>query len=212
MRGLKGAAVAAMLVGAGSLPLYAFQAKIAELRSTPSTVQAVIELEGFSSGRFAKLLAGVGTLHVRVETELWEQRAVLDRLVRPAQQTFFRVVQERGATTTTVWDDIGQVAAYPHRDGPIHLHVDLAPQERIRETSRYYARAVVTIGSIAEQEIEGVSEAVFGAEGSSGGLVAAGRLLFRKLLQVSDYIQSESRTVSTPPIEGAGLKEGTRSS
>ncbi len=51
---------------------------------------------------------------------------------------------------------------------------------------------IATLGTLAEREIEDAGDAVFGRPDESTSLDAFGRLVFKKVLEISDYLQSVS--------------------
>ena len=57
---------------------------------------------------------------------------------------------------------------------------------------RYYVHVIATLGTLAEREVDDVGDAVFGRPSEANGLGSLGRLMFRTVLQVSDYLQSVS--------------------
>jgi hypothetical protein len=69
--------------------------------------------------------------------------------------------------------------------------------------------ATLTVGTIAEGEINGVSQALFGGDSQSSGLGALGKFFFQRVLRLADYLDSTSSdsaflrrslTVYSPPV------------
>jgi len=71
-------------------PAAALEVQVKDLRAPSSVVTTTIELRDVLPDRFKKTLDGGGTLHLRVQAELWESRPVWDRLVYPAIVRVFR--------------------------------------------------------------------------------------------------------------------------
>ena len=188
-------------------PATALEAQVTELRVSGKTVRAAIELKDVFVPRFRQLLDQGGTLHLRVECELWEVRAIWDRLVRGGNTAVFRLTRDAAARTLTVEDASGTVASYPLYPGTLVVWIDVAPGNRIDDAKRYYVRATAIVGTIAESEIEGMSDAVFGT-GNSGGLEALGREFMRRALKLADYLESATAKTTSRKVSGKEVKSG----
>ena len=77
--------------------------------------------------------------------------------------------------------------------------------DRLASAARYYAKVIATIGTLAEREIEDAGDAVFGRPDESTGLEAFGRLVFKKVLEISDYLQSVSAQGISRNIAGGQI-------
>jgi hypothetical protein len=69
---------------------------------------------------------------------------------------------------------------------------------------------VATIGTIAERDINDAGEAVFGQDEGSVSVGAVGKMVFRAVLQVADYLQSVSAEARTRQFHGRELRPGFR--
>jgi hypothetical protein len=167
-------------------------------------IEVIVELSHLVGPRFSKLVDNGGVLHLRMESELWEQRKVWDRLVVPSQVTVLRVFKDRRAWLV-VGDSLGPIVETPDMTQPVHLQLHL-PVAGIREQGQYYLRASAKIGTVEQTDIDNMSEAFLGEQG--GGLTSFGKLFFRKVLQLSDYLQSESCVIRSEPIPGRKLLSG----
>ena len=67
---------------------------MAEIRTVGPSVRASIEMRQVFSEKFRQIVQSGGALHVRVQAELWEDRPLWDRLVRPALVTVFPNARE----------------------------------------------------------------------------------------------------------------------
>ena len=76
--------------------------------------------------------------------------------------------------------------------------------ERVAETAerRYHAAGYTTLGTLADQEVDAVGDAVFGRTSETNSLGSLGRLVFRTVLQVSDYLQSVTAEVKSRRLSG----------
>ena len=130
-------------------------------------------------------------LHLRVQAELWESRPVWDRLVYPAIVRVFRLGARAGRRRvdhrcTGAVDDAMPAAA----ESAAVACSTWASSDRVSASERYYVHVVATLGTLAEREVDDVGDAVFGRPSETNGLGSLGRLVFRTVLQVSDYLQS----------------------
>lgn len=198
------------MIVSGPAAALALEATVVDVRARTAEVRATLELKDVFEPRFQKLLEEGGTLHLRVEAELWEDRPAWDRLVRPPLVTRFRIVRDAARRTLSLGDPIGGIATFPAYPNPLPISVDVAPVERIEDDRHYYLHAVATIGAIAEREIDEVGEAVFGRDSDAGGLGTLGKFVFRKILEVGDYLQSVTTTAKSRRVRGREIKEGRR--
>lgn len=186
--------VVALMLGIALLPPAAVEAltcSVSEIRGGGGSLRAGFEArDAFAPKRFRQIVDGGGALFLRLETEVWQDRPVWDRLVQPALVTVYRVLRE-SAGAVTVQDAAGVSASYEQLPPRLSLVLDLGPLSAYAQRARYYVHARFTVGTVEEREIEGASDAVFGGN-DAGNLAALGRFFFRKVLQVSDYLLSES--------------------
>jgi hypothetical protein len=195
--------LAATSVSAGPLDV-----QVKNVRTPAAAVTATLELRDVLPDRFRKLVDEGGVLHLRVQTELWESRPVWDRLVYPAIVRVFRLGRAPAARTISITDTTGGAVSTPMLD-PLPVIVDLGNSNRVTASERYYVHVVATLGMLADQEVEAVGDAVFGRESETNSLGSLGRLVFRTVLQVSDYLQSVTAEVKSRRLSGQDvLKAG----
>ena len=166
---------------------------------------AAIELRDLIPDRFKKTLADGGVLHLRVQAELWESRPVWDRLVYPAIVRVFRFRRAAG-DGLSITDPNGAVAAYSSAPQALPVVLELGDGRRVTPAQRYYVHVIATLGTLAEREADEVGDAVFGRPSESNGLGSVGRLVFRTVLQVTDYLQSVSAESRSRRILGAEIR------
>jgi hypothetical protein len=200
-------AAGALLVCAlfAARPAAALDLRIKDVRSATSTVVATLDLRDLVPDRFRKLIDDGGVLHLRVQTEVWERRPVWDRLVYPAVVRLFRLARSRTSSEMTLTDQEGVRTAYPALPNPLPVAIPVGAADRLRAELRYYVRATATLGTIAEREIDSAGEAVFGRPEEANGLGALGRTVFRRMLQLSDYLQSVTAEATSGNISGRQL-------
>ena len=174
--------------------------QVKSVRTPAAAVTATVELRDVLPDRFRKLVEDGGVLHLRVQTELWESRPVWDRLVYPAIVRVFRLGRAPAARTISMTDTRG-AAPTPLVD-PLPLIVDLGNRDRVTASERYYVHVVATLGTLADQEVDAVGDAVFGRASETNGLGSLGRLVFRTVLQVSDYLQSVTAEARSRRLSG----------
>jgi hypothetical protein len=176
------AAVAASL--AAVAPAAALEVHVKEVKRAAAVVQASIELRDVVPERFERVLEEHGTLHLRLQAELWESRPVWDRLVYPA---LLRVIRMTQGTAPS---------------GPVPMTLDLGQTDRIVSTGKYYVHVIATLGTLADRDADQVGDAVFGRESEANTLGSLGRLVFRTALQISDYLQSISAETKSRKLSG----------
>ncbi|MBI2834633.1 MAG: hypothetical protein HYX76_09445 [Acidobacteria bacterium] len=184
----------------------ALEGKVTDLRAMGTSVQAAFELKEVFQEKFRRLIERGGNIHVRVEAELWEDRPAWDRLVRPAAVVDFRVARDPVARVIVVADPFGGTTSYTSYPDPLLVRVDVAPIERIVEAAEYYVHAVLTIGTLAEREIEDVNDAVFGRDEESTGIGTIGKFVIGKILQISDYFQRTTTETSSRTFTGRHIR------
>jgi hypothetical protein len=182
----------------------ALEVQVKNLHAPASVVTTTIELRDVLPDRFKKTLEGGGILHLRVQAELWESRPVWDRLVYPAIVRVFRFT--RGATDgLSITDPSGATTTYPAPPRSVPVIVDLGDTRRLTATERYYVHVIATLGTLAEREVNEVGDAVFGRESETNSLGSLAKLVFRTVLQVSDYLQTVSAETRSRRTAGADM-------
>lgn len=182
----------------GVTTAHALEARVGEIRITGQTVIASVDLREFLPEKLAQVLQSGGPLYLRVQAELWEDRPVWDRLVRPALLSVFRIVRDPATSRIAISDAVGEIMSFTQIPDPLSLRVNAAPAEAIADEAKYYLRIVATLGTLAEREVEEAGAAVFG-QNRGVGLGALGRFIFTTVVQAGDYLQSvstEARTAS----------------
>lgn len=180
------------------------EVEVKSLRAPAAAVVATLELRDILPERFRKTIDEGGVLHLRVQTEVWEARPVWDRLVYPAIVRVFRFT--RGANNSiAITDPDGSVASAAQIPRAIPIDVSVGDSSRITASERYYVHAIATIGTLAEREVDDVGDAVFGRASETNALGSLGRLVFKTVLQVSDYLQSVSADAKSKKIAGTTI-------
>jgi hypothetical protein len=185
-------------------PASALDLQIKDVRGPAAVVTATIELRDLLPDRFTKTLDDGGVLHLRVQAELWESRPVWDRLVYPALVRVFRFrrVASGGLSVT---DPNGTSTTYSTAPRSLPMALELGDSKRVTPAERYYVHAIATLGTLAEREADEVGDAVFGRPSETNGLGSLGRLMFRTVLQVSDYLQSVSAEARSRRTQGTDI-------
>jgi hypothetical protein len=182
----------------------ALDVQIKDVRAPASAVTTTIELRDVLPDRFKKTLDEGGVLHLRVQAELWESRPVWDRLVYPAIVRVFRFSRGPNAGLS-VTDANGTATTYPAPPPSLPVVLDLGDTTRVTPAERYYVHVIATLGTLAEREVDEVGDAVFGRPSETNGLGSLGRLVFRTVLQVSDYLQSVSAEARSRRTAGVDI-------
>ena len=179
--------------------------EIKDLRAAAASVTASIELRDALPDRFRETVDRGGVVHLRIHTEVWERRPVWDRLVYPAVVRVFRLARTPSGQEFAVYDPDGGVATHSAFPDPLPLVIRVGDADRLLSAARYYAKVIATLGTLAEREIENAGDAVFGRPEESSGLGAFGRMVFKRVLEMSDYLQSVSAQSTSRNIEGGQI-------
>jgi hypothetical protein len=187
----------------------AMEARILEIRVVGPAIRASLDLRDVFSEKFLEVLKGGGPLHVRIHAELWEDRPVWDKLVRPAIVSGFRINRDPG-NQITVADPFGIIASLPDHTTPVPLRIEVAPTSAVSDTARYYLKLVATVGTIQQDEAADTGEAVFGSDDSTISVARFGKLIFNTVVQVADYLQSVTTEVRTRAFTGSEVRSGLK--
>ena len=194
------------LIAVASVPLRALDAKIVDVRAASAVVRAALELKGVFKPAAKQVVEEGGTLFVRIEAQLWEDRPTWDRLVSPTRVTVFRVRRDRVGRRLTIADPAGTLTPYADYPDPLAVALDVAPTDRILDEGRYYLRALTTVGSAMEIGSREVSDVVFGSDEQASGLTAVGKFIFRKAQEISEYMQNVTADVTSRKLSGKQIK------
>jgi hypothetical protein len=175
-----------------AVPALALEARVLEIRIAGKTLLASIDLTDALPDKLRRVLEQGGALHVRIQAELWEDRPVWDKLVRPALVTVFRIVRDPTTTHIAISDAVGPVLSGAQLPNPLSLRVNVAPADSLNDDGRYYIRMNATVGTLGEREAEDTGAAVFGKDEGTVSIGKVGKLIFSTVLQASDYMQSVS--------------------
>jgi hypothetical protein len=186
------ALMAAALLLVAATPGYALDTRIVEIRIVGKTLLASIDLADVLPDKLRSVLESGGVLHVRIQAELWEDRPVWDRLVRPALVTVFRIVRDPTTTHIAVSDAVGPILNAVRLPNPLSLRVNIAPAEALDDKLKYYVRMTATVGTLGEREVEDTGAAVFGKDEGTVSLGKVGKLIFNTVLQANEFLQSVS--------------------
>jgi hypothetical protein len=182
-------------------PSAALEVRVKDVRAPSANVGAAIELRDVLPDRFKKLLDDGRVLHLRVQTELWESRPVWDRLVYPAMIRVLRFARAASSHEITVTDSAGAATTYATVPNPLALNVDIGRRDRLAKAERYYVHVTATMGTIADRDIDDVNDALFGRPAESNGLGSLGRMVFRKMIEICDYLQSVTAETKSKQTE-----------
>jgi hypothetical protein len=197
----------AVAIGFLSMPAAAadMSLQLNEVRAVGPSIRASIDLREVFSEKFRSILQDGGRLHLRVQAELWEDRPLWDKLVRPAIVSVFRIIRDPNSQIT-VSDTVGLVTSLPWPANALGLRVEVAPTDAVDDNRKYYLRLVATVGTIEEKEIEDTGAAVFGRGESAVSVARMGKVILNTVLQVNDYLQSMSAEAHGPVLLGRDLK------
>lgn len=198
---------ASLLVLVSAHTLAALDASVVDVRASSSSIRATVELQDLFTDRFRELLDRGGTLHLLIQTELWEDRLLWDRLLQPTVSSMFRIVRDRSTGAVVVHGTRGALNTWPRDVGRLPVQVHVAPLAKVDALRRYYVHVIATIGTLAEREIDEMGEAVFGPDEQADGLEAIGKYVVRKFLQVTSYLQSSSTETTSRTFKGGEISK-----
>jgi len=202
VRGTPAATIACLLLS--SAPALALDVEVKTVRAPGGAVSASIELRDVIPDRFKKTIDEGGVLHLRIQAELWEARPVWDRLVYPAIVRVFRFTRGAGRNLSMT-DQSGNVTTTQEAPRAMPVDVALGDRSRVMASERYYVHVIATLGTLAEREVDDVGDAVFGRPSENGSLASFSRLVFRTVLQISDYLQSVTAETKSRKLAGAEI-------
>jgi hypothetical protein len=202
--------LALLLMSTHVSPLLALETQLIELRVAGGSLFAALELREMFPAKFQAILNDGAAIHLRLQLELWEDRPMWDKLAFPAVVTVFRMVLDPQTRAVKVADQYGEVSRQPAWQEPLSLRLELGRPDTLADDARYYVRALATLGTIAEKESAAAGNAVFGDDDSAVSLGAMGKMLFRAVLSVNEYLQSVSTDARSRELSGRELKAGVK--
>ena len=194
---------------ATSVSAFGMETRILEIRAVGPTLRASLDLRGIFSEKFLEVLDGGNPLHVRIQVELWEDRPVWDKLVRPAIVSAFRIIRDP-KKQIIVQDPFGVIASLPDHATPVPLRVEVVPTSLVNDAAKYYLKLVATVGTIHADEAVDTGEAVFGGDDSTISVARFGKLIFNTVVQVADYLQSVTSEARTRAFTGREARAGLK--
>jgi hypothetical protein len=197
------AAVLTMLSDATSAA--ALEVVLKDVRTSAARVIATVDVRDPVPDRFKRLIEDGGVLHLRLQAEVWESRPVWDRLVYPAIVRVFQVARGLAGGGISVADSAGSSTFYPASPNLLTVTMDLGQSARITASARYYLRILATAGTLAQRDADDVGDVVFGRDTEPTGLGSFGRMIFRTVIKVSDYLQSVSAETTSRKMPGRDL-------
>jgi hypothetical protein len=202
------ALAAALIVAQPAAAAAPFDLNVAPPRAPATTVSTTIRLRDVLPDRFKKLVEDGGVLHLRVQAELWQRRPTWDRLVYPAIVRVLRFARGQSGRDVVVTGAGANASTYSALPNPMPLELEIGGADRLTATERYYVHAIATLGTLAEKETDEVSDALFGRPSESGTLGSLGRMVFRGVLQISDYLQSVTAESRSSTVGGEEILKG----
>jgi hypothetical protein len=198
-----GLALGLMVLSAS--PAAALDVSLKRASTAATVVVAAIDVRDPLPDRFRRLVDDGGVLHLRVQAELWETRPVWDHLVFPAIVRVFRLARGLAGSGVSIADSAGSTSFHTAVPNPLTVMIELGQSSRITAAARYYVRLTAIAGTLAERDADDVGDVVFGRESESTGLGSFGRMIFRTVVKVSDYLQSVSAEATSKRMSGTDL-------
>jgi hypothetical protein len=197
--------VLAMLATATAQPAAALEVRSAELSASASMVHAAFGLKDLLTDHFKRLIDQGGVAHLRLQAEVWERRPVWDLLVYPAAVRVVQVSKAAAGAGIVLTDEDGRSTRHDTLPAELPMVIGVGTADRLKASARYYVRVLATMGTIAEREADEYGDAVFGRPGETNGLGSLGRMVLRRMLKISDYLQSVTAEGRSGAVPGAQL-------
>jgi len=200
----------AVLAAIVSLPesIAALEARVTTLRIAGARVSAAVEVGDLLRDRFLKLVRDGRAVFLQLETALWEDRRVFDRIVIATPPATWRLDRDTTGAGVVLQDHHGGSFRHTDISQPLSLRVDLGPAARVSDDAMYYVSASLTAATVDERDIDRAGQAIFGDEQSGAGLASLGRFVFRTLLRMGKYLESATTEVTSRRVSGREIRSG----
>jgi len=199
--GLATAAVCA----AQAVTLLAFRPAVQSLKLEDARLHASVSLSDAFPDALRRTLEQGASIYLRVEAQLWEDRAMFDRKIGPPAVAAFRIARNPSNGEVAVIDAAGHLSVYGKYPDPVSVDVVVGPERLLDAGGRYYVDTTTRLGALSARDLEETGKAVFGDEFGLGRL---GRFLLSTVLEASDYMQgtterAKSRTFTARELGAA---------
>ncbi len=189
-------------------PIAALEVRVTNLRIAGPRVSAAVEVSDLLRDRFLKLVREGRAVFLQLETALWEDRRVFDRIVIAAPPATWRLDRDPASAGVVLQDQHGGLVRHADIRLPLSLRVDLGPAARVSDEATYYVNAIVTAATVDERDIDRAGQAIFGDEQSGAGVASLGRFVFRTLLRMGKYLESATTDVTSRRVSGREIRSG----
>jgi hypothetical protein len=204
---IAGAVLCTAIVSAPTA-LFAVEARVTQLRITGTRIWVALEVRDLLRDNFLELLRDGRAVFLQLETDLWEDRRVLDRVVVAAPPATWRIDQEQNGNGINLQDQYGESIRQADLRQPLSLRLDLGPATRVEDESTYYVHATLTAATVDERDIEQAGNTLFGDEQTTRGLAGLGRFVFRTLLRMGKYFESATAETTSRRLSGKDIRSG----
>jgi len=192
----------AVVCAAHAVTLLAFRPAVPDLKIEGGHLHASVSLTDAFPAALRKTLEQGASIYLRIQSQLWEDRAMFDRKVGPPAVAAFRIARNPSNGEVAVIDADGRLVVYGTYPDVLSVDVVVAPETLLEAGGRYYIDTTTTLGALSTRDLEETGKAVFGDDFGLGGL---GRFLLSTVLEVSDYMQgtterAKSRTFTAKEL------------
>ena len=185
----------------------ALEMRMAQLRVADARIAMTVELRDLLRDRFVELIEQGRAIFLEVQTELWEDRRLTDRLASTTTPVVYRILRDatRGILIT---DQYGNRSTTADERAPLPVRVDVGPVSALADDRSYYLHTIATAATFADRDIDQMGVAIFGDEQSAAGLANLGRFVLRSILRVGRYLESATAELTTSRYTGLQIKSG----
>jgi hypothetical protein len=202
------AAVAVLVLAAGVAPASALEAQLPRLAVAGARVVATLELRDLLRDQFLEVVQQGRAIFLQVQADFWEDRRLGDRLALTTPQLTYRIDRggERGVIVT---DQFGTRTEHQDITRPLEIRIDLGPASSLVDDRSYYAQVNVTAATVPERTLEQAGAAMLDDPQSAEGLAGLGRLVFRTLLRIGQYLDTTAAEATSRTLSGLAIRSAS---
>ena len=174
-----------------------------------SRVTATLELRDLLTNQFLRVIQQGRAVFLQVQADFWENRRLGDRLALTTPPLTYRI-DRSGDRGVLITDQFGTRTEHPDLTRPLEIRIDLGPSSALVDDRSYYTQVNVTAATVPERTLEQAGAAMLGDPQSAEGLAGLGRLVFRTLLRIGQYLDTTAAEATSRTLSGLAIRSATR--